>query len=112
MGDVDGRSQGSEMRGAQMDDLLEALAERSHIGWMEEKQRQGYADHVRSIDANGIGCCTNEKHHPDMLPYAELPEHIKEYDRVTVRGVLDGIEAAGYRVVPSITATSAARQRD
>lgn len=91
-----------------MDDLIELLAEDSHIGWMQEKQRQGYADHVWKTCACGIPDCElvclicdlpKDKHHPDMLPYAELPEHIKEYDRVTVRGVLAGIERHGYKIV-------------
>lgn len=30
-----------------------------------------------------------EKCHPDMYPYEELSEKIKEYDRVTVRTVLN-----------------------
>jgi len=27
-----------------------------------------------------------------MYPYEELPEHVKEYDRVIVRGVLSAID--------------------
>ena len=34
-----------------------------------------------------------DKCHPDMYAYHHLPENIKEYDRVTVRAVLDAIEA-------------------
>lgn len=90
-----------------MEQLIEILAERSHIGWMQEKQRQGFADHVWQWrqGAGARGACRPEcqidpdKHHTDMLPYADLPEHVKEYDRVTVRGVLEGIENAGYLVV-------------
>jgi hypothetical protein len=92
-----------------MDDLIELLAEDSHKGWAEEKQRQGYADHVfRFVGrtrhgeefCGADGCFKPKaKHHTDMLPYAELPEHIKEYDRVTVRGVLAGIARHGYRLV-------------
>jgi hypothetical protein len=33
-----------------------------------------------------------EKCHTDLYPYSELPENIKEYDRVTVRAVLHAIE--------------------
>jgi hypothetical protein len=39
-----------------------------------------------------------EKHHSDMLPYADLPEHVKEYDRATVRAVLAALEAVGKHV--------------
>ena len=40
---------------------------------MDEKKRQGMTGH------------------PDMHPYHELPENVKEYDRVTVRCVLDAL---------------------
>lgn len=94
-----------------MDDvseLREYLAERSHIGWMAERQSQGFADHVYRGEWVGdtpyVQCSTTcalpqDKHHPDMVPYADLPEHVKAYDRRTVDGVLAGIEAAGYRIV-------------
>ena len=39
------------------------------------------------------------KHHTDMLPYADLAENVKDYDRATVRAVLSGIAAAGYVIV-------------
>ena len=48
-------------------DEFEKICEAVHNEWWEEKKRQGIDDH------------------PDMLPYQELPENVKEYDRVTVR---------------------------
>ena len=91
-----------------MDDLVEFLAEGSHRGWMKEKRRQGFTDHpfntvgaINGPEGHICGTCVwpARRHHADMLPYAELPDHIKEYDRVTVRGVLAGIDEAGYDVV-------------
>lgn len=100
-----------------MDELIELLAEDSHRSWMQEKQRQGFTDHPYQgewIGDSGRAWCgfvfeehggnrvcevPQREHHPDMLPYADLPENVKEYDRVTVRGVLAGIERHGYRVV-------------
>ena len=32
-----------------------------------------------------------DKCHTDLYPYNELPEHIKEYDRVTVKAVIEAI---------------------
>jgi hypothetical protein len=96
-----------------MGTLVETLSDYVHQGWMAEKQRQGFADHpwddanARERDADGnlgyhCALCGKAKgmHHTDMLPYDQLEEHIKEYDRVTVRAVLAGIEAAGYRLWP------------
>lgn len=93
------------------DEQFEQIAEQVHIGWMLEKRRQGFADHVwqsdggRGDDRGCSVCCTKRdyfisraKHHPDMLPYADLAENIKKYNRGTVRAVLAGIEAIGLRV--------------
>lgn len=54
-------------------DEFEKICEAVHNEWWEEKKRQGIDDH------------------PDMLPYQELPENVKEYDRVTVRRVLEAL---------------------
>lgn len=98
-------------------DLIEMLSEKVHAGWAEEKQRQGFADHVFSAvydnDLNRVcfqpsphgdsAYCylPEEDHHTDMLPYADLAEHIKDYDRATVRAVLSALEASGYRILSS-----------
>ena len=50
--------------------MIEFLSEKVHEAWAEEKHKQGIYDH------------------PDDIPYSELAENIKEYDRVTVRTVL------------------------
>jgi hypothetical protein len=82
--------------------MVEPIAMRVHDAWAAEKQRQGFADHPWSSECFKPEICRVDatKHHADMLPYSELAEHIKEYDRVTARAALRGIEAAGYRLVP------------
>lgn len=87
------------------DPVVEAIAEKVHEAWRAEKQRQGFADHVLAryesprwkaeMLSKPCASCDvgRDKHHTDMLPYADLPEHVKEYDRVTVRAVL---AATGY----------------
>jgi 2,4-dienoyl-CoA reductase-like NADH-dependent reductase (Old Yellow Enzyme family) len=98
-------------------ETFERIAEHVHIGWMQEKQRQGFADHaftgqVLFEDGKRIGthpafCAVPQcsklpsEHHPDMLPYADLAENVKDYDRATVRAVLAGIDAAGLKIVPA-----------
>ena len=37
--------------------------------------------------------------HTDMYPYDELPENIKEYDRVTVRAVLQAMDELGIKLL-------------
>lgn len=97
-----------------MDDpLIEHMAEGIHLAWMAEKHRQGYADHVYHGVYQGDGgrqltICTHcppgqhqgtDKHHPDMLPYADLADNVKAYDRVTARAALTAVMQAGYRLV-------------
>lgn len=55
---------------------FESVCEAVHNGWWEECKRQG------------------RKNHPDMIPYADLSEPVKEYDRVTVRRVLGALGVA------------------
>nr|DAU02816.1 MAG TPA: Protein of unknown function (DUF2829) [Caudoviricetes sp.] len=60
---------------------LETIAEAVHNAWWEEKKKQGVTDH------------------PDMIPYSELSEEVKEYDRVTARTT---IEAFNYMTHPFV----------
>lgn len=87
-----------------VDHLVEMLSEYVHEAWMKEKIKQGYADHPFQGEQENWPCdaprCgrADFRHHTDMLPYADLPERIKEYDRVTVRAVLAGLDKAGYKI--------------
>lgn len=52
---------------------LEGVAEAVHNAWWEEKKKQGVTDH------------------PDMIPYNELEEDVKEYDRVTAKATIESL---------------------
>lgn len=70
---------------------VEFLSERVHDAWMAEKRRQGFADHPMAEEKPNVCMVCDgppSRHHTDMLPYADLSEPIKEYDRATVRTVL------------------------
>ena len=60
--------------------LIELLSEKVHNAWMKEKEAQGFS-YGKDYDKE-------KKKHPDMLPYNKLKEEVKEYDRATVRAVL------------------------
>jgi hypothetical protein len=87
-----------------LESKLEFLSEQVHNAWMEEKLAQGFhapndcpkkitnAQVVRTLSKFQKRC---DKCHTDLYPYAELPENIKEYDRVTVRAVLSAIKKLG-----------------
>jgi len=79
---------------------IERIAEKVHNAWWKEKIKQGFhspLDCLRVPVLDGrdrkfskrCGRC-----HSDMYPYAELPENIKDYDRMMVWAVLNamGIE--------------------
>ena len=68
------------------------LAEAEHDGWMEHRTRNGWRYAETRDDARKL--------HPDMLPYAQLPEREKGKDRNTIRHYCDFAARAGYRIVP------------
>lgn len=74
---------------------IEFLSEQVHNAWMEEKHNQGFHApkdcqyHDDLWEGKFDKSC--DKCHIDLYPYYELPENIKEYDRVTVRAVLAAI---------------------
>ena len=83
--------------------FIDHLAARVHVAWMAEKQRQGYADHVwpgktdvvfgtvypPSYEEFHEGCrFAKSVHHAEMVPFDQLSEAAKEYERATVRAVL------------------------
>jgi hypothetical protein len=86
-------------------DILELVAEDVHTEWMNEKQRQGFANHLFTGEQENWPCKTpgchvsDIYHHTDMQPYADLPEHIKKYDRVTTQTVVDSLKNRGYLII-------------
>jgi hypothetical protein len=71
---------------------IERLAEAEHDGWTEQRSRNGWRYAETRDDTRKL--------HPDMLPFAELPEREKGKDRNTIRHYPDFAARAGYRIVP------------
>lgn len=71
-------------------ELTERLAENVHELWAKQRVADGWSYGPRRDDAL--------KQHPDLVPYAELPEADKEYDRITALGTIRTILALGYRI--------------
>ena len=71
-------------------ELLELLAKNSHDNWAERRIAEGWSlgDTVDSI----------KKNHPGLVPYENLPESEKEYDRNLVITTLKALIALGYRI--------------
>lgn len=75
--------------------LIEAIAEHSHIGWMEGKKAKGFAYAPKRNDDPSSGPLT----HPWLVPYSELPEEAKDSNRVNGIAVLDILKRKGVRFV-------------
>jgi len=70
--------------------LIERLAANAHDVWAQKRIADGWRLGPARDDA--------AKTHPCLVPYAELPESEKDYDRVLVEQVLRGAIVLGYRV--------------
>lgn len=69
--------------------ILEVLAEAEHERWMQNKKENGWI----------LGERDNElKHHPDMIPYQDLDELIKDYDRAAIRNIPSYLAEIGYEL--------------
>ena len=73
-------------------ELTELLAENTHEVWAKRRLADGWTYGPRRDDA--------AKAHPCLVPYAELPESEKDYDRATAMETLKAILSLGYRIVP------------
>jgi len=70
--------------------LLEKLAENTHEVWSAGRLRDGWSYGPNRDDAT--------KKHPGLVPYDELSEGEKEYDRQTAGETLKAILLLGYTV--------------
>lgn len=71
--------------------LTERLAENAHEIWAAQRMSDGWRYGPRRDDA--------KKEHPCMIPYGDLPDSEKEYDRKMAMETLKLIQALGYRIV-------------
>lgn len=73
-----------------MDELCEAIAENAHDTWAWERQSEGWTYGSERDDENLLT--------PDMVPYAELPDSERQYDRVMAFDTLRLLIALGYKI--------------
>jgi hypothetical protein len=73
-------------------ELTEQLAENAHELWAAQRIAEGWSyGHERDDRA---------RHHPNLVPYTDLSESEKEYDRLTAVGTLKAILTLGYLIMP------------
>lgn len=71
--------------------LVEQIAKNVHEVWAETRIKQGWTYGERRDD--------RLKTHPCLVPYEELPEEEKVYDRNTALGTLKLITKLGFKIL-------------
>lgn len=71
-------------------ELTELLAKNAHDIWAQQRRAEGWKYGPQRDDAR--------KEHPDLIPYEEMPESEKEYDRQAAMQTLKAIVALGYQI--------------
>ena len=77
---------------ASVRDLTELLAKNAHENWARQRMDDGWKYGRKRDDAR--------KEHPSLIPYEDLSESEKEYDRRTAMETLKTILSLGYRIDP------------
>jgi hypothetical protein len=70
--------------------LTELLARNAHDHWARQRLADGWVYGARRDDGR--------KEHPCLIPYEDLPESEKEYDRAAALETLRAVLALGYRI--------------
>lgn len=74
----------------ELNELVEKMAENVHEVWAQSRISQGWTYGAQRSDAL--------KQHPCLVPYNELPEVEKAYDRDTALGTLKLIAKLGFKI--------------
>jgi hypothetical protein len=75
----------------EVEELTEMLAKNAHDNWAQQRLLEGWSYGPNRNDTS--------KEHPCLVPYEQLPDSEKEYDRKSVVETLKAIIALGYQVV-------------
>ncbi len=74
----------------ELNELVEHVAKNVHEVWAQNRMREGWV----------CGPCRNDelKTHPCLVPYEDLPEVEKDYDRNTAMETLKLIVSLGFKI--------------
>lgn len=75
----------------ELDELVEKIAKNVHEVWAQNRISEGWQYGEERSDAL--------KQHPCLVPYEDLPEIEKEYDRNTAFGTLRLITKLGFKII-------------
>lgn len=76
----------------ELEALIERIAQNVHDVWAKTRMEEGWTYGPKKDSDNLTTPC--------LVPYPDLPESEKEYDRNTAMETLKLIQALGYRIVP------------
>lgn len=79
---------GAALEAAFTPDELERLAEMEHERWMADRVRDGWSQGSPRDNARKV--------HPDLVPYGQLPERVKQLDRDMVLEMVAAFRARGW----------------
>ena len=74
----------------ELKDLTEYLAENAHDLWAIGRIAEGWSYGPKRNDA--------KRKHPDLVPYGDLPDSERDYDRRASMETLKAVIALGYRI--------------
>ncbi len=74
----------------ELDDLVEKVAKNVHEVWAQSRMSQGWTWGPQRSD--------ELKTHPCLVPYEELPEVEKQYDRDTALGTISLMMKLGFKI--------------
>ncbi len=74
----------------EISELTELLASNTHENWARQRMADGWRYGPKRDD--------EKKEHPSLVPYEQLSESEKEYDRTTAMETVKTILALGYRI--------------
>jgi hypothetical protein len=77
--------------------LTEALARNAHEVWARQRLADGWRYGASRDDVR--------KEHPCLVPYDDLPESEKQYDRILAVDTLKTMIALGYDITPRVPPT-------
>ncbi len=73
-----------------LQELMELIAKNTHENWALQRMQEGWTYGPRRDDL--------KKEHPCLIPYEDLSEEEKEYDRITSGETLKLIMKLGYKI--------------
>lgn len=74
----------------ELTELTERLAENAHDNWAAQRISEGWKWGSHRDDV--------AKLHPNLIPYSDLTESEKDYDRISAMETIKAIIALGYKI--------------